>query len=61
MVRPQDVRELADAMALLLADESLAGEMGAAARERFNLLFSLHPLGSGYAGLYRSVQGAGGL
>jgi glycosyltransferase involved in cell wall biosynthesis len=60
VVQPGNADELAAAMASLLADESLANEMGSEARERFKALFSLHPLGSRYSGLYRSVLDTGG-
>ncbi len=53
MVAPQDAGALAGAMNRLLEDESLARRFGAAARQRYEGLFSAHALGSAYAELYR--------
>lgn len=53
VVAPQDAGALAGAMNRLLEDESLARRFGAAARQRYEGLFSAHALGSAYAELYR--------
>ena len=55
VVPPQDPVALAAAMNSLLADEALADRMGAAARLRYDRLFSGAVLGKAYAALYREV------
>ena len=55
VVPPQDPLALAAAMNALLADEALADRMGAAARLRYDRLFSGAVLGKAYAALYREV------
>ncbi len=47
---------LAKAMNTLLADEALAEQMGRAARQRYERLFSGPALGKAYAQLYRDVM-----
>lgn len=59
VVRPEEPRELAEAVNSLLADERLAREMGDAARRRYERLFSGEALGNGYTALYRQVLEAG--
>ena len=55
VVPPQDPVALAAAMNSLLADEALADRLGAAARLRYDRLFSGAVLGKAYAALYREV------
>lgn len=55
VVAPEDPAALAGAMNALLADEALADRMGAAARVRYERLFSAAALGKAYAALYRDV------
>lgn len=55
VVAPEDPVALANAMNTLLADEALADRMGAAARVRYERLFSGEALGMAYAALYRDV------
>ena len=55
VVAPEDPVALAGAMNALLADEALADRMGAAARVRYERLFSGEALGKAYAALYRDV------
>ena len=55
VVPPQDSVALAAAMNSLLADEALADRLGAAARLRYDRLFSGEVLGKAYAALYREV------
>ena len=55
VVPPQDPVALAAAMNSLLADEALADRMGAAARLRYDRLFSGAVLGKAYAALYREI------
>ena len=57
VVQPDVPAALADAMNCLLADGKLAREMGAAARLRYERLFSGEQLGRGYAELFREVAG----
>jgi rhamnosyl/mannosyltransferase len=52
---PEDPLALAAAMNCLLEDEELAGRYGAAARSRYENLFSGEALGRAYAALYREV------
>ncbi|MBN3852536.1 glycosyltransferase [Paraburkholderia sp. Ac-20340] len=58
VVRPETPDELAAAVNTLLNDESRARAMGAAARERYERLFSDVALGDKYAALYEEVAGA---
>ncbi|HEX7936742.1 MAG TPA: glycosyltransferase [Paraburkholderia sp.] len=58
VVRPEAPDELAAAVNALLADESRARAMGAAARERYERLFSDIALGNKYTALYDEVVGA---
>ncbi len=53
VVPPDDPAALAGAMNRLLQDEGLARRFGAAARQRYEDLFSAEALGSAYAALYR--------
>jgi glycosyltransferase involved in cell wall biosynthesis len=55
VVPPQDPAALAAAMNALLADDALADRLGAAARLRYERLFSGPALGQAYAALYREV------
>lgn len=55
VVTPEAPWELRDAMKLLLVDEQLAGDMGLAARARYEQLFSGPALGRAYAELFREV------
>ncbi|QGZ54017.1 glycosyltransferase [Paraburkholderia acidiphila] len=55
VVRPEAPDELAGAVNALLNDEPRAREMGAAARERYERLFSDEALGSSYVSLYEDV------
>ena len=56
VVPPEDPQALARAMNSLLADDALAHRMGAAARTRYEQLFSGEALGNAYAALYREVM-----
>ena len=58
VVAPGDADALAGAMNRLLRDETLARRFGAAARRRYENLFSGEALGNAYAALYRG-KGAG--
>ena len=53
VVKPDDTAALAAAMNRLFEDESLAKQYGAAARKRYEKLFSANALGAAYAALYR--------
>ena len=55
VVEPESPVALARAMNTLLADDALAARMGAAARTRYEKLFSGPALGLAYAGLFREV------
>jgi len=55
VVNPGSHQALAWAMSTLLSDDRLADQMGKAARERYEQLFSGSALGGGYADLYREV------
>ena len=55
VVPPEDPVSLAIAMRALLADETLSERMGAAARLRYERLFSGDVLGSAYSGLFREL------
>ena len=57
VVAPESPEELNAAMKYLLMDERLAGFMGAAARARYERLFSGPALGQAYAGLFKEVAG----
>ncbi len=52
VVPPESPRDLAHAMNSLLSDESLANSMGAAARVRYENMFSAPALGKAYRTLY---------
>ena len=54
-VQPQCPDELGEAINRIMADKKLAQEMGAAARKRYELLFSSEALGRAYASLYREL------
>ncbi|ABE49543.1 glycosyltransferase [Methylobacillus flagellatus] len=56
VVEPASPEALASAMAVLLSEDRLATEMGAAARQRYELLFSGPALGKAYAALFREVD-----
>ena len=56
VVQPEDPLSLARAMNSLLVDDALAHRMGAAARMRYEQLFSGVALGNAYAALYRDVM-----
>jgi rhamnosyl/mannosyltransferase len=56
VVPPQDAAALRAALVRLLADESLAQQMGAAARRRYERLFCGAALGAAYAGVYGAVS-----
>ncbi|WP_321871306.1 glycosyltransferase [Burkholderia ubonensis] len=55
VVPPESPRELAAAVNSLLDDEVSAANMGAAARERYERLFSAPALGAAYSKLYEEV------
>lgn len=55
VVKPESPEELARAMSVLLSDASLADNMGAAARQRYERLFSGPALGKAYADLFREL------
>ncbi|MDD5462022.1 MAG: glycosyltransferase [Methylococcales bacterium] len=55
VVEPESPKDLALAMNTLLLDERLAAHMGAAARLRYEKLFSGVALGQAYAGLFREI------
>lgn len=55
VVPPESPKELAHAMNRLLADSTLADRMGAAARQRYERLFSGHALTTAYVRLYEEV------
>lgn len=55
VAEPESPVALARAMNTLLADDALAARMGAAARTRYEKLFSGPALGRAYAGLFREV------
>jgi rhamnosyl/mannosyltransferase len=57
VVAPESPEALNAAMQTLLMDERLAGVMGAAARARYDRLFSGPALGQAYAGLFKEVAG----
>jgi len=57
VVQPEIPNELAGALNALLTDKRRAREMGAAARQRYELLFSDAALGNSYTALYESVRG----
>ncbi len=52
---PESPEELERAMNALLADDSMAAQMGSAARARYERLFSGPALGRAYAELYREM------
>ncbi|HEF5153988.1 glycosyltransferase [Burkholderia multivorans] len=56
VVAPERPAALADAANRLLADDALAARMGAAARARYEHLFSGDALGRAYAALYDKVR-----
>lgn len=55
VVAPESPDELAQAMSMLLAEDSLAAKMGEAARRRYEHLFSGIALGRAYAALFREM------
>lgn len=55
VVPPEDSQSLANAMECLLKDNSLAAQMGVAARNRYELMFSGDALGKAYASLYKEL------
>lgn len=55
VVEPNSSRALAQAMNRLLSDVSLVTSMGAAARARYEKMFSAESLGREYAALFREV------
>ncbi len=55
VVPPEMPTALANALNQLLADEALAHRLGAAARQRYERLFSGEALGRAYASLYQEV------
>lgn len=55
VVPPEDATALRSALARLLADEDLAQQLGAAARRRYEALFSGGALGAAYAALYAEM------
>ncbi|MBN9070277.1 MAG: glycosyltransferase [Rhizobiales bacterium] len=55
VVPPENPAALAAALNRLLADDALARRLGAAARQRYERLFSAAPLGRAYAELYREL------
>ncbi len=57
VVPPRDPDALAGAMNRLLADGALARRFGAAARLRYETLFTAEALGNAYAALYRGEGG----
>ncbi|APA85644.1 glycosyltransferase [Paraburkholderia sprentiae WSM5005] len=58
VVPPEAPQKLAAAMKQLVVDEALARKMGAAARERYERLFSGPALGDAYQALYDEVLAA---
>jgi rhamnosyl/mannosyltransferase len=55
VVPPESPVRLADAINALLEDESLAARMGAAARSRYEEMFSGEALGKAYSNLYSEI------
>ncbi|PAK10381.1 glycosyl transferase [Burkholderia ubonensis] len=55
VVRPENPDELARVMNQLLHDDTLSEQMGRAARERYEALFSGPALGRAYSALYRET------
>jgi len=55
VVPPEDSQSLANAMECLLKDNSLVEQMGMAARNRYELMFSGAALGKAYASLYKEL------
>jgi rhamnosyl/mannosyltransferase len=55
VVPPESPVRLADAINALLEDESLAARMGAAARSRYEEMFSGEALGEAYSNLYSEI------
>jgi rhamnosyl/mannosyltransferase len=55
VVEPESPEALALAMNAFLSDEALSAGMGAAARKRYEKLFSGSALGQAYAGLFREI------
>jgi glycosyltransferase involved in cell wall biosynthesis len=56
VVAPESTEQLTQAMNTLLADEVLANNLGQAARQRYDRLFSGPALGKAYASLFREVS-----
>lgn len=59
VVEPANPEALAQAMVRLLSDRALSVRMGAAARERYEKMFSGRALGQSYATLFRNVADHG--
>jgi glycosyltransferase involved in cell wall biosynthesis len=57
VVPPNDPAALRAAMLKIGADDQMAAEMGARARERFDALFTADKMASSYVDLYRQVLG----
>ena len=57
VVPPGDPEALHQAMRTLLAEESLAGQWGTAARRRYESLFSGPALGRAYSALFQEIAG----
>ena len=55
VVPPESSDKFAQAINALLEDESLAAGMGAAARSRYEQMFSGDALGEAYSNLYREI------
>lgn len=55
VIAPESADQLRQAMRLMLADESLASNLGLAARARYESLFSGPVLGKAYADLFREL------
>lgn len=55
VVPPEQPASLAAAMQMLLQDETLANQMGLAARNRYEKLFSGNALGQAYTSLYKEL------
>jgi rhamnosyl/mannosyltransferase len=55
VVEPEQPESLGRAMNTLLNDESLADQMGLAARQRYERLFSGNALGQAYSSLYKEL------
>jgi rhamnosyl/mannosyltransferase len=58
VVPPEDPDALAEALGILLVDNSLATRLGLGARTRYERMFSGPALGRAYSDLYREVTNA---